>query len=109
MENGVTRQFTILFIAVGILAPILSLAQKPARNIRKGNSYYKQGKFQESIPEYKQALQQEPENPKANYNLGNATFRNQQPDEALEAYDKAYNASNEMPLKERAVYNKGVT
>lgn len=102
------RKFVTILFSLAIASPGMILAQQGSREVRKGNSNYKKQKFAESIPLYQKALEQDPNNPKANYNLGNAQFRNQDMDEAVQSFDKAFNTSAEVPLRERAVYNKGV-
>lgn len=97
-----------------ITAPLLcilsiSFAQKAGSYIRNGNKLYKQNNFAGSESEYKKALVQSPDHPLANYNLGNAQFRNNELDEAVGSYDNTVkNNSSKKPVVEQAYYNKGV-
>lgn len=76
--------------------------------IRIGNRLYKQGNYQQALPEYQKAASQNPANPVARYNLGNAQFRNNQFGEAEKEYEATLAASNEKGFSQKAIYNKGV-
>lgn len=83
-------------------------AQKENSTIRKGNRYYKEQKFDESQKQYQQALQQSPDNPAANYNLGNAQFRKNSFEDAVKSYDGTIANTADKEVKEKTFYNKGV-
>ena len=85
-----------------------SFAQGANSAVRSGNKLYKENNFQQSMAEYKKALSLKPDNPVANYNLGNAQFRTNQLDEAVNSYEATIKGSNETPIREKAFYNKGV-
>lgn len=53
-------------------------AQKDAQHIYDGNDYYFSGKIAESSSKYAKALELNPTNRKANFNLGNALYRSAQ-------------------------------
>jgi Ca-activated chloride channel homolog len=55
-----------------------SLSQEDAKLIYEGNDLYHSGKMVESAPKYSKALEANPLNRKANFNLGNALYRNAQ-------------------------------
>lgn len=63
----------ILFVAAAFNA----YSQKtPERShARKGNSFYKQGKFNDAETEYRRALQKNPESEKVRYNLANSIYK----------------------------------
>ena len=70
---------------------------------------YKQNNFTGSEDAYKKAIAESPDHPLANYNLGNAQFRNNELDEAQSSYDNTVkNTGSKKPVVERAYYNKGV-
>ena len=62
----------ILFVTVRVVA------QKDAQLIYEGNELYHTGRVAESTPKYTRALEANPGNRKANFNLGNALYRNSQ-------------------------------
>jgi Ca-activated chloride channel homolog len=85
-------------------------AQQGTDAIRSGNRLYKQKSYQQALPEYQKAAAQDPANPVARYNLGNAQFRNNQFAEAEKEYDATINTTNEKDkdFTQKATYNKGV-
>lgn len=89
---------------------VLSYGQSQNVNsaIRNGNKLYQQKIFDQSAAEYKKAIVVSPENPIANYNLGNAQFRTNQYDEATNSFESTIANSKEKPVKEKSFYNKGV-
>jgi Ca-activated chloride channel homolog len=52
------------------------MAQKDAENLYDGNNLYNSGKIAESTAKYARALELNPNNRKANFNLGNALYKN---------------------------------
>jgi Ca-activated chloride channel homolog len=71
-----------------LLVPSLSLkAQYEKREIRKGNKEYYKGAFGESELHYRKALEKKPESDNANYNLGNALYKQNQFEPAITKYE----------------------
>ncbi len=58
-----------------IITTLQSIAQKDAHHVYNGNDFYHSGKISESSREYATALELNPTNRKANFNLGNALYR----------------------------------
>lgn len=85
------------------------MAQKNNAAVRKGNQLYKQNNFEGSQNEYNKALSEDPKNPVANYNMGNAQYRSGKLDESAQSYDNAIDNSSDKAAKEKAYYNKGVS
>ena len=83
-------------------------AQKTNADIRKGNLLYKQKNYEGSKEAYSKALAENPSNPTANYNLGNANYRSDKRDDAIQLYDNTITNSTDKPVREKAFYNKGV-
>lgn len=83
-------------------------AQKANADIRKGNLLYKQKNYEGSKEAYSKALAENPANPTANYNLGNANYRSDKHDDAIQLYDNTITNSTDKPIREKAFYNKGV-
>lgn len=83
-------------------------AQKENAAITNGNNLYKKNNFAQSAAEYKKALSLAPENPVANYNLGNAAFKANDYEAALNSYDAAIKNGKDKPGMEQAYYNQGV-
>jgi len=83
-------------------------AQKENGAIRKGNLYYKEKQIDQSKKEYQKAVELAPQNPTAQYNLGNAQFRKDEYEDAVKSYDESIHHSSDKSASERGMYNKGV-
>jgi Ca-activated chloride channel family protein len=85
-----------------------ALAQKTNIAIRRGNQLYKQKNYEASKQEYSKALAESPKDATAHYNMGNAVFRSNKNDEAIQSYDNTLENSSDKVVREKAFYNKGV-
>jgi Ca-activated chloride channel family protein len=65
-----------VYAAGMLLASLVVSAQKDAEYIYDGNNLYHSGKIPESSTKYSRALELNPNNRKANFNLGNALYKN---------------------------------
>ena len=69
-----TNKFLILFFSP--IAVTFAFAQEDSKTIYEGNGLYFSGKIPESSASYARALELNPANRKANFNLGNALYKN---------------------------------
>ena len=99
---------SISIIAGVLLMSNVSLAQQVNKQILNGNEAYNKNQFDEAASSYKKALEKSPDNNVASYNLGNALYKADKPDEAIKSYDNAVAVSKEKDFKEKGFYNKGV-
>lgn len=83
-------------------------AQKPEPEIYKGNELYKKQQYDKANEAYQEALAKNPSNPVANFNNGNASFRQNKYDEAIQSFDNIINNTTDSNIKQQAYYNKGV-
>lgn len=83
-------------------------AQNEKAIIKKGNEAYGKGEYENAAAEYKKVTDKNPANATANYNLGNALYKNKKTDEAVTAYENAAGAAADKTDKSKAFYNKGV-
>lgn len=91
-----------------LLLPFATFAQDDNELIKKGNKAYIKKEYGIAAEEYKKATKKNPADDKAQYNLGNALYKNQKTEDAVAAYDAAVENSK-LPLdKSGAFYNKGV-
>jgi len=97
------------WILIGILtlASVEGYSQAERKFIRRGNRDYGDKKYQESEIQYRKALEKDPKSVPADYNLGNALYRQQQYDAAASRYTTL--AENEKSNRElnRQFYNLG--
>jgi tetratricopeptide (TPR) repeat protein len=105
-KSGLNK-ITVLSIAIFLL-PVISYAQPDKFLVKKGNEAYEKKDYDNAIKNYQQATGINPANPAAQYNLGNALYKDQKADEALQAYDNALSNSSANTDKAKAFYNKGV-
>lgn len=84
-------------------------AQSESVDIRSGNKYYKKEKFSEAEIEYRKALQKNAESFEANYNLGNALFKQGKYEQAMEFYQAAFPFANDKQKKAFDYHNIGNT
>ncbi|MCW3089265.1 MAG: hypothetical protein JWP81_334 [Ferruginibacter sp.] len=98
----------ISLVVILALIPCISFAQDDNILIRKGNEAYKNKQYEVALENYKKAAEKNPANQKAQYNLGNAFYRSEKPEDAVTAYDAAIQNSKLPVEKSGAFYNKGV-
>jgi Ca-activated chloride channel homolog len=101
------NKIILLLSALSSLATCF--AQKPEPEIYKGNEFYRKQQYDKAAEAYQQALVKDPKSGIANFNAGNATFRQNKFDEALSAFENTFNSSADKNLQQQALYNKGVT
>jgi Ca-activated chloride channel family protein len=82
--------------------------QKPEPDIYKGNELYKKQQFDKAAEAYQQALTKNPSSDIARFNAGNANFRQNKLDEAIQSFDNIINQSTDKKIQQEAFYNKGV-
>lgn len=98
----------ISLVVFFILVSFSAFAQNDNQLIKQGNAAYNKKQYELAREEYKKAAEKNPLNQKAQYNLGNALYKTEKPEDAAVAYDAAIQNSK-LPLeKSDAFYNKGV-
>jgi Ca-activated chloride channel family protein len=97
----------LLLIACCFL-PIALSAQTENALIKKGNEAYQKKEYDKAIDNYKKVTAKNPANPTAQFNLGNAMYKSQKPDDAVSAYDNALANAGSKNDKSVSYYNKGV-
>jgi len=83
-------------------------SQNAAESIVKGNKLYQQSQFDLAEAQYRKALEYEPDNEKAKYNLAAALHKQSKYSEAAKLLDDLAGSSKDKPLKSAAYYNQGV-
>lgn len=97
-----------LLITACCILPVSASAQYEKVFIKKGNEAYEKKEYDNAITNYQQAAEKNPANTTAQYNLGNALYKNKKTDEAVQAYDNALSNSIVKEDKAMSYYNKGV-
>jgi len=97
----------ILFIFL-ITSCLTTYAQKESDDVRAGNRLYKSDKFTEAEIEYRKGLQKNPTSFEANYNLGNALFKQKKYADALEQFKNSTALQSKDKIKlAAALHNTG--
>lgn len=96
----------ILLVFIGITAS--AQTQKEKIEIKKGNEAYKNKDFTKALDAYGEVIQKNPDNATAQFNQGNALYRTDKKEEAVNAYDNAAKKLDKPAERSNAFYNKGV-
>jgi Ca-activated chloride channel homolog len=83
-------------------------AQNAPESMIKGNRFYQQSQFDLAEAQYRKALEYDPANEKAKYNLANALQKQKKYDEAAKLLDDLAGSTKENSVKSAAYYNQGV-
>jgi tetratricopeptide (TPR) repeat protein len=98
-----------LFIAINILSTVLAVAQQENKFIREGNKLYKENKFAEAEQNYLKAMEKNASNSISNFNLGNAFYKQEKHEEALQQFNTFANSSTDKEKQAKAYHNIGNT
>lgn len=97
--------------AAMILMIVLPSAQTTAQThrdlVNKGNESFQKGQYADAEAEYKKALQVQPSSPTAQFNLGDAFYKQQRYAEAERAFENSLVTSRDPESTSRALYNTG--
>lgn len=99
-------KYILLYILFLIHAE--GFCQETNRLIGEGNEAYRLQQYDKAIASYKAALESDPSNAIASFNMGNALFKNKKYEEAAKIFDEATKKTNDQNLQSRLFYNKGV-
>lgn len=94
-------------ISAVLLLPIIASAQKYRSNWEKGNKAYEEGNYPLAQKHYSEALADRPEAAEQYFNLGDALFKQDKPNEAIEAYRKSLEAFSDPADQAKALHNIG--
>jgi Ca-activated chloride channel family protein len=95
-------------IVIFFLIPALTIySQSEKREIRKGNKEYHKGSFANSELHYRKALEKNSESPGANYNLGNALYKQNQFEPAITKYENLTAKETDKSKLSAYYYNLG--
>lgn len=83
------------------------LEREAREDVREGNKFYNQLKFEEAEIAYKKALDKNPNYSKASYNLGNTIYQQNQNKEAVFQYDLAGKIAPNKMSKAETFHNMG--
>lgn len=90
-----------------LLVPVFAFAQKPDNDMAKGNEEFKQKQYRDAEADYRISKSKSPAKASADYNLGNAIYRQGQKAEAFLAYSRALENAHTKQQKHMAYHNMG--
>ena len=90
------------------LSPLTSYSQTDRQYVRQGNKLYRSGDFANAEVSYRKAIEKNPRNPQAAYNLGNALMAQKKDSAAIEQFQNAAKLETNPLRKYRAFHNMGV-
>ncbi len=109
------KNLSLSILLILTLSPILTHAQAERKYIRQGNKLYNNAfadssavdsvKLQEAEAKYRQALEKDPNNWDANYNLANALAKQNRIDEATRQYQALSSRTDVDKTKRAAAYH----
>ncbi len=89
-----------------LLLPALASAQPGRSAVAAGNRLYDEGRYDEAHEQYLEALREAPDSSVAPFNDGNALYRTEEFQRAMEAYQKAVQSGDPV-VESQAWYNIG--
>jgi Ca-activated chloride channel homolog len=99
----------LMVYAILLLFAVDVDGQADRKLVRKGNSDYRQGAYQDAEREYRKALENDPDSYKANYNLANTLYKQKQYDAAAKKYTELLQNETDKDKLSRYYYNLGNT
>lgn len=82
-------------------------AQVEQKYLRHGNRHYRDHEYQEAEIHYRKALEKDSESVRANYNLGNSMYKQDQYEAAASRYDMLLKQSDDSIERAKYFYNLG--
>ena len=108
-NSNVTRMLVFFCISLSsFLLPLSSLAQTDRQYIRQGNKQFNAGDYANAEVSYRKAVEKNPKNPQAVYNLGNALLAQKKDSAAIEQFQNASKLETNPLRKYQSFHNMGV-
>jgi tetratricopeptide (TPR) repeat protein len=104
------KRILITFLSLFLVPCSLLFAQREASDVRKGNKQYNKQDYNAAEISYRRALDTNKESYAAQYNLGEALFKQDKYPEALEAYENAarmLDKNNDKTQMAKVMHNIG--
>ena len=102
------RRYASAILVLMLVSTIPTQAQSDRSNIREGNRLFRSGKHADSEVSYRKAMEKNPRNPQAAYNLGNALFAQKKDSAAVVAYQSRVQLETSAIRKAMGYHNMGV-
>lgn len=103
---GRKQRTTTLIVALVVASA--SFAQNDRRYITQGNKLFRNGQFDKAEVAYRKAIEKNPRNPQAHYNLGNSLMAQKKDSAAVQSFQKSTELETSKIRKAMAYHNMGV-
>jgi len=97
--------FRSALIGLLLLACLHPVFANPGKLFLKGNQAYAEGRFEEAVNAYQEAIGDAPESAELHFNLGNALFRAKGFEEAVASFEIAASLARTDSLRSQSWYN----
>ena len=91
-----------------LLVAVSASAQTDRQYIREGNKQFRVGQYDKAEVSYRKAVEKNPKNPQAAYNLGNALMAQKKDSSAVQQFEQATRIETNPLRKAAAYHNMGV-
>ena len=91
-----------------LLVAMTASAQTDRQYIREGNKQFRVGQYDKAEVSYRKAVEKNPKNPQAAYNLGNALMAQKKDSAAVQQFEQATRIETNPLRKAAAYHNMGV-
>src|SRR5574344_807541 len=102
------KGYRIIFLILSLVSVATASAQDDREYIRRGNRLYRDSTYNKAEVEYRKALEKNPRNPQAMYNLGNALLMQQKAKDAMKQYETASRLESSTSRRAKIFHNMGV-
>jgi Ca-activated chloride channel homolog len=96
-----------LFLSLSVFLSLIAATQ--TSSISKGNQLYKAGQYEQAEIQYRKALEADPNNTTAMFNLANALHKQGKHEEAIRLNGTLGKSAKDNATKSAAYYNQGVS
>jgi len=107
IKNSKPKPLATLILLALMVVSFGVLAQSEKKSVRQGNREFKKGEFIDSEISYRLAIETNPESFKANFNLGDALYKQEKWEEASTQFEEIANASVSEADKASVYHNLG--
>lgn len=91
-----------------LLVALTASAQTDRQYIREGNKQFRLGQYDKAEVSYRKAVEKNPKNPQAAYNLGNALMAQKKDSAAIQQFEQSARMETNPLRKSAAYHNMGV-
>ena len=114
-KNPIARRLNIFgrkqrttTLIVALLVASASFAQNDRKYITQGNKLFRSGQFDKAEVAYRKAIEKNPRNPQAHYNLRNSLMAQKKDSAAVQSFQKSTELETSKIRKAMAYHNMGV-